>query len=149
MNGNLTLFIIRCKYYKQNHYHLQKYLSCHSTLGRYIHRIYHTEFNLRLSPSVLSKASCKFYSSSIIFFFIAVLIRLLICRDEPDCCSSWITSLLTTVPDGVFFPLSLPATFSALLWCYSCMSVLFNEAFALSWKIFIGSFLTIYSPFNL
>ena len=44
---------------KKNHI-LSKYLSCHSTLGRYIHRIYRIEIYLHISPSVLSRGSCKF-----------------------------------------------------------------------------------------
>ena len=51
--------MIPCKYYKKNH-HRQKYLSCHSTLGRYIHHICRIEPNLYISPSVLSRGSCKF-----------------------------------------------------------------------------------------
>ena len=38
------------KYYKQIH-HLQKYFSCRSTLGRYIHCIYRIEPNLNFSVS--------------------------------------------------------------------------------------------------
>ena len=35
--------------------------------------------------------------------------KLLRCRDGPSCCSSWGTSSLANVPDGIFFPLYLPS----------------------------------------
>ena len=55
LNKNLILILmIRCKYYKANH-HLRKYLSCHSTLGRYMYRIYRTETDPWISPSVQSR----------------------------------------------------------------------------------------------
>ena len=67
LNGNLTLiFMIRCKYFKKKkkkkkkNQHLRKYLSWHSTLRGHIHRIYRVELNLHISPSVISRGSCKF-----------------------------------------------------------------------------------------
>ena len=74
MNGNLTLiFIIWCKYYKKTH-RLWNYLSCHSTLGRYIHPIYRIEPNLHISPSVPFWDLANFAGSIIISFFIAALV---------------------------------------------------------------------------
>ena len=43
----------------QKKHHLPKYLFCHSTLGRYIHRICRIESNLYISPLVLFTRSCK------------------------------------------------------------------------------------------
>ena len=50
--------------------------------------------------------------------------KLLHCRNGPGCCSSCGISSLTTVPDGIFFPLPL-----LLFCCNKFTSVLFIEAF--------------------
>ena len=44
---------------KNHHRHLLKYLPCNSTLGRYIDHIYCNKPNPHISPSVLSRGSCK------------------------------------------------------------------------------------------
>ena len=76
-------------------------------------------------------------------------VKLLRCRGGPGCCSSWDISLLTNVPDGIFFPLPLsPSTFPALFCCNKFVSVSFIEIFALSWEIVVGSFLKISLRFN-
>ena len=67
------------------------------------------------------------------------LAKQLHCRDGPGCCSSRGILSLTTVPDGIFSPLSphyLPPTptFSALFRCNNFMSVSFIEAIALAWS---------------
>ena len=84
-DGNLTLtliFMIPRKYNKKKkkkkrekkNLHLRKYLSCHSTLGRHINRIYRIEPNLHISPSVLPRESCKFCGRYHHLFFIVALI---------------------------------------------------------------------------
>ena len=104
--GTLALtFMIGCKYYKRNH-RLWRYISLYSNLGRYIHRIYRFESNFHISPSVLSRGLKVVPSYSLHHCSHHSMIH-------PNCCvviaygSSWGISALTTVPDGIFFPLSL------------------------------------------
>ena len=130
----------------QRNHHLRKYLSCHCTLSRCIHRMYHVEPNHHISPSVLSRVSCKYSSSMLLLFGDSV--KLFQYCDRPGWCSFWGISSLTTVPGSTFFSLPFPPTFSAVFCCDKFMSVSFIEAFELSWKIVLRSFLKISSRFN-
>ena len=89
--------MIPCKYYKKNQ----------SKIGRYIPRIY-----MALNP--LSTFLHRFYSGNlansagttfILFSSLHDSNKLLYCRDGPECCPYCSISLLTTVPDEIFFPL--------------------------------------------
>lgn len=128
----------RYMYYKKNH-HLKKCLSCHRTLGKYVHHIYRIAPNIHISPSVLCRGSCKFACSIIIIFFIAALIirwfgQIIIAAIDlaaasPEVFLYWQLHLMISS-----FPfLSNSPTFSALFWCNKFISVSFNEIFALSW----------------
>ena len=90
--------MIPCKYYKKNQ----------SKIGRYIPRIYGIESTFHISPSVLLRQSCKFCR----YYLHLVLVitcsnKLLYCRDRPECYPYCSISLLTTVPDDIFFPFLL------------------------------------------
>ena len=124
------IFMIRRKYYKK-YYHLWKYLSCHGTLGRYSHRIYHIEPNLQISPSVLSGRSYKFCRKYHHYWLLPLLMYFI---DNPNWCYLLSSS-------------SSPPTFTALFSCNKFISVSFIETFALSWEIVRGSFLKI-SPMD-
>ena len=83
--------MIRYKCYKKTH-DLRKYLSCHSTLGRYIHRIYCIETNLLLSSiqgilQILQVVPLS--STSSLLSSLDDLAKLLHCHDGHDCCPSW------------------------------------------------------------
>ena len=103
----MLIFMIQCKYYNKNH-HLRKYRSCHSNLGRNIYRIYRIEPILNISPSVLSRGSCKFLR-----YYHHCSHHLMI---PPNCCIATMDLAaappkgiysLATVPDGIFFLLPL------------------------------------------
>ena len=58
----------------KKNYHLRKYASRQSTLGRYIHRIYRIEPNLHIFQAVLYPGDLANFAGSAIIFFIAALI---------------------------------------------------------------------------
>ena len=93
------------KYYKQIH-HLQKYFSCRSTLGRYIHCIYRIEPNLNFSVSspqeILQILQVLPSSSSSLLSSFNDSAKSLHCHNGPGCCSTWGKSSLKTVSDGIF-----------------------------------------------
>ena len=66
--------MIQSKYYKKNH--IWKYISCHSTLGRYIHRISPWAQSPHFSVSSFYPGDlANRAGTTIIFFFIATLIN--------------------------------------------------------------------------
>ena len=93
------------KYYKQIH-HLQKYFSCRSTLGRYIHCIYRIEPNLNFSVSspqeILQILQVLPSSSSSLLSSFNDSAKSLHCHNGPGCSSTWGKSSLKTVSDGIF-----------------------------------------------
>ena len=103
----------------QKNHHLWKYLSCHSTWGKYIYSTQSTHFSvssilgilkiLRVVPSSSSSSLLSSFDDSAKLFYY---------RDGPGYCSSWGISSLTTILDGILFPQPLfLLTFSTLFCC--------------------------------
>ena len=133
----------------QKNHDLLKYLSFHSL----IHRIRCIEFNLHIPSLVLFRGSCKFFRQyhhllqCCSYHSIDVSAKLLHCRDGPGYCSKYFFIDNRTWWYLLSYSSFLP-TFSALFYCNKFMSVSFNEAFALSCEIVLGSFLKITSRFK-
>ena len=146
--------MIQWKYYKAN-YQVQKYISCDSTSGRYIHRIYCIEPNIHISPSILSSfvsftsvplQEVPSSSSSPLLPSFDDLTKLLHCHNGRCCCSSWGSSSLTTEHDGIFYPHPLPQLFRSYfavtnLWVSCSLSYIHF------WKLFSGVFSKFLSNF--
>ena len=139
-NALTVRFMIRCKNCKKSSsaeisllsYNFERIYSSHTS--------HWTVFTFLLVPSSSS-------SSSLLSPF-NHLAKLLHCSDIQGCSCSWSISSLTTVPDGIFFPLPPPLTFSALFCCNKFISISFIETFALSWETVPGGFLEFSWRFN-
>ena len=125
----------------QKNHQLWKYLSCHSTWGKYIYSTQSTHFFvssilgilkiLRVVPSSSSSSLLSSFDDSA---------KLLHYRDGPGYCSSWGISSLTTILDGILFPQPLfLLTFSALFCCNKVLNVSSIGISALSWEIVLGN----------
>ena len=142
--------MILCKYSKKNH-HLQKYLSCHSTLGRYIHlHILQWTQSQHFSVSSIQGIS-KNFAGSTIFFFIAALV-------------TWWFGQIVALPQWAWLLLLRYFFINNLTWWYLLFPLflrLFRPYFAVtnlwvsrslkrahSWEIVLVSFLKISSQFN-
>ena len=125
----------------QKNYHLWKYLSCHSTWGKYIYSTQSTHFSvssilgilkiLRVVPSCSSSSLLSSFDDSAKLFYY---------RDGPGYCSSWGISSLTTIFDGILFPQPLfLLTFSTLFCCNKVLNASSIEISVLSWEIVLGN----------
>ena len=137
----------------QKKHHLPKYLFCHSTLGRYIHRIYRIESNLYISPLVLFTRSCKirrlyhhllhFCSHHLMIWSNYWTAAIDLAAAPSEVLLHWQPCLMVSSTSSSFSP-----TFSILFCCNKYMNVLLNVGFALSCEIVLRSFLKTSSRFK-